>query len=223
MNFSEAKEHPDVEWWDKEQIHTSLPEVDPIAGLFVRSGIVVDCPAYLTGLWKVLQERGVGLTQEKIVNPNELSGYDAIIFTVGAGQNELTQVEHPPIRLIKGQSLELDWQNRPPLPFALNAGVQFSQISPGSVWAGATYERSWQTDGPTEHAEQEIRQKIAQFSPSFANLPLKSVWTSFRAATNDKKPFISHTSPNIYCLGGMGSKGLLYHAYMAKKLCEQLM
>ena len=202
MDYSQILQYPDVEQWE--------------GGIFIRSGITVNCSAYLQGLWLACQ--GTCFEQRAVYHPSELSGFDKIIFTVGSGQNEVKGVDHPPVSLIKGQTLELEWPFDTPIPYAINAGVQFAQIAPKSVWAGATYERSWQTLGPDPKAEDEIRKKIALFSTSYAALPLKAMYAGFRAATGNKLPFITATSPNIYTIGGMGSKGLLYHAFMAKKL-----
>lgn len=218
MDFSKSKNFPDVTWWDAKTCQEHIPELLPLPGLFIKSGLTVNCPRYIQGMWLACQQKQVTFQQAHIVHPSELSGFDFIVFTVGAGQNELKDVLHPPVTLIKGQTLQLEWKNPSPLPFAINAGVQLAQIEPSSVWAGATYERKWTTHEPDPKAEEEIRKKVALFSPVFSQLALKSIWTSFRAATGDKKPFIIHTAPNVYCLGGMGSKGLLYHAWMAKRL-----
>ncbi len=223
MDFSSAKNYSDVEWWEPDVCRQHVPELLALPGLFIRSGITVNCPAYLKGLWEACRRLGVSFEQANITTPSDLSGFDYIIFTVGAHLHTLRDVAHPPVSLIKGQTLELEWQKETPLPFAINAGVQFSQISPDAVWAGATYERRFATEAPTDDAATEIRAKIAQFAPTFSHLPLKRIWTQVRAATNDKRPFITHTPPNVYTIGGMGSKGLLYHAWMAKRLCFELM
>ena len=191
-----------------------LAELLPLSGIFIRSAITVDCPAYLEGLWQAAKEKGVRFEQAEILSAPT---FDKVIFTVGADLDRLQNVDYPPVQLIKGQTLELEWEGAP-LPFPVNGKVQFSQVSPNSVWAGATYERNWTTRSVDTSAEDAIRQKVAQFSPAFSKLPLKRIWAGMRAATKDKLPFITHTAPNIYCLGGMGSKGLLYHAFMAKKL-----
>ncbi|MCE5295163.1 MAG: FAD-binding oxidoreductase [Chlamydiales bacterium] len=222
MDFSKAQEYNDVEYWDALTCQKHISELAANPGIFIKSGCTVNCPEYIQGLWLACQQKGVTLSIQEITTPKQLSGYDAIIFTVGAGQNALKEVNHPPISLIKGQTLELEWPYNTPLPFAINAAVQVAQIDPKTIWAGATYERKWTIDGPDKKAELEIRTKLKSISEPFSTLPLIRTWTSFRAATGDKKPFISHTAPNIYSLGGMGSKGLLYHAYMAKQLSLSL-
>ncbi len=223
MDFSQSLHYPDVAYWDATTCQKQIPEIAPLPGIFISSGITVNCPAYLKGLWLACQKKNVTFKQAHIVHPSDLTGFDYIIFTVGAGQNNLRDVSHPPVTLIKGQTLELEWPgSKPPLPFALNAGVQLAQVEPSAVWAGATYERKWTTEEPEAKAADEIRKKLALISPTFAKLPLKRIWANFRAATGDKKPFITHTAPNIYSLGGMGSKGLLYHAWMAKQLAAEL-
>jgi glycine/D-amino acid oxidase-like deaminating enzyme len=101
----------------------------------------------------------------------------------------------------------------------ISGGCYVADIRPGRLIAGATYEHSWATEAPDLFAcETLIRKKVAQFSPEFAALPLIRCTAGFRATTIDKKPFIYQSDIKTWCLGGLGSKGLLYHAWLAKSL-----
>ncbi len=178
--------------------------------LFIRSGATVNCKEYLEKLFKAAS---VELRIQEVSAP--LADYDFTIFTVGADLHLLTTLQHPQIERIRGQTLELEWPYLEPLACTLNSGVQLAQIDPHSVWAGATYERKLLSE---EEAEAEIRKKLAFISKDFATLPVKSRKSAFRAATANKRPFITHPTSNSYILGGMGSKGLLYHALYAQEL-----
>jgi glycine/D-amino acid oxidase-like deaminating enzyme len=218
-----AKRYSDTEWWEIKKCREFVPALLDLPGLFIRSGIVVDCPLYLRALWNRCQSLGAQFVQAEIYHPGDLKEFDQIIFTVGSGQINIRELNAPMIALIKGQTLELEWQNDEMLPFALNAGVQFSQITKECAYAGATYERRWTTLEPDLASASEIRHKLALMSPTFSQLPMNRIWTGARAATKDKKPFISRSSDTVWTLGGMGSKGLLYHAWLAKKLTSQLL
>lgn len=217
MNFSQAINRPDTEWWQPQECQKHVPELLALPGLFIRSGIVVDCPSYLQGLWLACQKLGATLCIEKIAWVEELADYDRVLFTVGAGQPSIQGLHAPQVSLIKGQSLQLEWQKPTPLAFALNGSVQFSQTAEGKIFAGATFERKWLVDGPDASCEKELREKIAKMAPAFAKLALRGIWSGYRAATSDKKPFLTQCSPKVWVIGGMGSKGLLYHAWMAKQ------
>ncbi len=184
------------------------------AGLFIRSGATVNCKEYLDALFNASK---APLIIEEVTSP--LAMYDYTIFTVGADLGALSALSHPKIERIRGQTVELEWPYPEPLPYALNAGVQFAQIEQDRVWAGATYERKLLS---SDEAEAEIRKKVALFAPEYAALPVKSRKSGYRAATANKRPFIAHTPPNCYVLGGMGSKGLLYHALYAAELVSSL-
>lgn len=220
MDFSQSKNHPEAVWWEQGAAQKMLPELLALPGLFIPNGLTVHCPGYLECLWQACQKKGVTFQQAAVCHPNELAGFDLIIFTVGASLSQLQEVDYPPIRLIKGQSIELDWQGT--LPFAVNAGVQLSQVQQGSIWVGATYERSYATEAEDPQCIEALRKKVALFSPTLSTLPVKRIWTSLRATTKEKLPFLNFTPPNIYTLGGMGSKGLLYHAFMAKTLISKI-
>lgn len=223
MDFSKAKDSPDTEWWDRKRCRSIIPELADNPGLFIRSGVVVDCPCYCQGLWRACLDLGATFESAHVSHAEELTGFDRVIFTVGSGQMQIAGLNAPQVSLIKGQALELEWQQKSPLAFALNSSVQFSQMHAETVFTGSTFERRWTQEGvDQDRCESEIRNKIAQMAPSFAHLPLRRVWSGFRAATSDKKPFICQSAPHVYCLGGMGSKGLLYHAWGAKQIKSSL-
>lgn len=222
MDFSERVDYPDVEWWEAARCQEKIPELLALPSLFIRSGITVNCPAYLEGLWLACQKKGAKLQLSRVQSADDLKEFDQIIFSAGAYQNQIAGLTCPPVELIKGQTLQLEWTKDERLPFALNAGVQISQIDLSCLFAGATFERKWTCWEPEKSAELEIRKKIALISPTFAKLTLQGIWAGFRAATKDKKPFIYRQAPNVWCIGGMGSKGLLYHAWMAKQLSQIL-
>lgn len=222
MDFRSAKNMPDTEWWDVAKCQSMIPELREIPGLFIRSGCIVDCPLYCQGLWQACQARGATFEQGHIAHAEELSGYAATIFSVGAGQTEIQALNAPSVSLIKGQTLELEWQRSEPLPFALNSSLQFSQKDQASVFAGATFERRWQHAAEDPSCEVELRAKIDKMAVNFSQLPLKRIWAGYRAATTDKRPFFAQSSRNVFCLGGMGSKGLLYHGWMAKQITKEI-
>lgn len=223
MDFSKAKTAPDTEWWEPSRCQSALPELADNPGLFIRSGVVVDCPRYCQGLWLACLSLGATFECAHVTQADELTSFDKVVFTVGSGQMQIKGLNAPQVSLIKGQALELEWQQKLPLGFALNGSVQFSQIHDDSVFTGSTFERRWTEEGADQaRCESEIRTKIAQMAPAFSHLSLRRVWSGFRAATSDKKPFTCQSSPHVYCLGGMGSKGLLYHAWGAKQIKTSL-
>jgi glycine/D-amino acid oxidase-like deaminating enzyme len=194
---------------------------EPLSGIFIPSGIQVDCPLYLEGLYQALLRRGVFLQIAYISSIEELDDFDLVVYTVGCGFNSIKGLEKVSIHVVKGQLLEFSCNHT--LAFAVSSECYVAQIRPGSLVAGSTYEHSPQTEAPDKAAcEQKIRSKIALFSKTLAALPIRDCKAGLRATTPDKKPFITKVGPKHFCLGGLGSKGLLYHALIAKELVESV-
>jgi glycine/D-amino acid oxidase-like deaminating enzyme len=216
--------YEDVDWWDGKRAKSYIPELLEIDGLFISSAITVDAEKYLKGLWRACELKGAKLEIAKISSSQELAHFDEKIFAVGAGWKAVEDIETPPLSFIKGQVLELAWEkDRPPLPFSVNAKSYLAMTQSHRCIAGSTFEREWTNPGPDLSACNDfIRHHLSLFSPSFAALPLVECRAQVRAATKQKLPFICHPKENCWCLGGMGSKGLLYHSLMAKELCEEL-
>jgi glycine/D-amino acid oxidase-like deaminating enzyme len=199
----------------------SHPDLLDLPGIFIPLGIQVNCPLYLEGLAKVCSDKGVTFTIAEITSVQELTEFDLTIFTLGSEFNTISDLEYPPIHIVKGQLLELSYDGV--LPCAISSQSYIAQVTQGVIVAGATYEHSWKTPlADLGSCEEEIRGKVKQFSPTLAALPLKSCKAGFRAGARDRKPFIKQTGPTTWCLGGLGSKGLLYHAWLAKLFASEV-
>jgi glycine/D-amino acid oxidase-like deaminating enzyme len=214
--YKRASEYADCSWCE-----TTPSPLFTKPGLFIPAGIQVDCPLYLEGLWKACSKRGAKLIIETINSPSDLSDFDISVFTIGTGFLDLKEVMTPPLSAVKGQLLELCYDDI--LECGVSSHAYLAQNKHKIITAGATYEHSWQVEGPDiERCEAEIRAKVAAFCPKLADLALHECKAGYRAVTKDKKPFFVEVSPNCYCLGGLGSKGLLYHAWLAKRLFKTL-
>lgn len=220
--FSISQIFQETEWWDAQKVQEKLPYLLPQPALFLKNGYVIDSKAYLEGLWKACLALQATLVIQEIHSLSELSSFDHIIVTTGSSCIEETK--HIPVTCIKGQIIELSWQIRPPLPFSLNSGVYVVMGEENrSCFVGATFERTFSTSAPEpEKARNELCAKVAAFSPQISRLPLISCRAGIRAYTRNRLPLIVKLSERASCLTGMGAKGLLYHALMAKKLCNDI-
>lgn len=190
--------YPDTEWWEDSPYGR---------GLFIRSAFTIDSKKYLQGLFKAAQ---CSLEIAAISHIEELKEFDVVILATGAAHIK-------GIRPVKGQLLVVSAESS--LPYALNSSGYVAQIEPTTCILGATFESSWEQEGPDpDVCVGPIREKIAKMSPEIAKLPLLEVRAGFRAMSKNKRPFFQHIENNVWYLGGMGSKGLLYHALLAKQL-----
>ena len=199
--------------------HVFTKEALNLSGIFIPMGMTVDCPLYLEGIFQACKERGVRYQLQTITDARSLEHFDATLFTVGVGFNDIYGLESARIHPIKGQLLELEAHET--LPFGMSAQAYLAQTTETKLIAGTTYEHSWEIDGPDRaRCEEEIRYKVGKICPEIATLPLISCKAGFRATTPDKRPFIKQVGKKMWCLGGLGSKGLLYHNWLAKKFAH---
>ncbi len=215
----------DVHWRTAAECQARMPLLVPNPGIFIDSGMVVDCPAYLQGLWLACAARGVSLELASITSLQDLDGYDRIAVAIGAATLTLPELAHLPLRLIKGQVLELAWsESMPPLPFPVNS-LAYLLMNPngGSCMAGATYERNFTSSAPDQaFAAQDILPKINAFTTGLDDAAIIDCRSGVRAMSTHRKPILTKVLDNCWVLTGMGSKGLLYHALYAKELAAQI-
>ena len=89
--------------------------------------------------------------------------------------------------------------------------------------AGATYERDWESREPDpERARREILDKIRPFFPAVDKMELITCRAGLRAFTPQHRPLIQRMTKRLWVYSGLGSKGLIYHSYFAKRLVQGL-
>ncbi len=216
---------PDVEWLTSEQCQTFVPGITEAPGLWIKNGLAVHSSLYLQGLWKACKELGAQFEQKNIHTLKDVDNTDLLILTTGAATRTITDLSNPPLRTIKGQVLELAWPTQiPPLPCALNsqAYILMSE-NQQTCLVGATYERNYMDEKvQPELAIADIMPKACAILPFLQDLPIVNCYAGARAMTPQRQPLIHAISPTQWLLTGMGSKGLLYHALMAKELIKRI-
>lgn len=215
----------DVDWLTSEQCQTLVPGIAEAPGLWIKNGLTVHSFSYLQGLWKACEKRGVLFEQKSIHSLKDVENTDLLILTTGAATRTIPELSHLALRTIKGQVIELAWPAHiPPLPCALNsqAYILMSE-SQQTCLVGATYERSYLDESvQPQLAIADIMPKACAILPFLQELPLINCYAGARAVTPQRHPLIHSLSPTQWLLTGMGSKGLLYHALMAKELIKRI-
>jgi len=168
-------------------------------------GATVDCKAYLQGLWKACEAQGATFRQEAVHTlPQE-----STIVTAGY---ESLQFGTLPLRPLKGQLLEIEHR---PLKVTLNGPVYCTPGSP--AWLGATFERG-NADPNVDLAEAK-RLLLPKYQTLFPGNKLEIIGArgGIRATTPNRLPLLQQIAPRAWALTGLGSKGLLLHAFFAKR------
>ncbi|WP_068466405.1 NAD(P)/FAD-dependent oxidoreductase [Candidatus Protochlamydia phocaeensis] len=215
----------DVEWLGIDQCQMKVPGCAAVPGLWIKQGLILHSALYLQGLWLACQEKGASFELRSIKTLEELNEFDHVIIAAGAHTRNFAELSHLPLSIVKGQVLELAWPPaHPSLPCALNSQA-YLLMTPGqqTCLAGATYERGWShAESQPEVAKADILPKIAAMLPYLGEAPLIGCYAGLRAVTPNHLPLLFQLPSRQWVLTGMGSKGLLYHALMAKTLVQRL-
>jgi glycine/D-amino acid oxidase-like deaminating enzyme len=224
-----AGEYPDVEWWDRTKCEKSVPGLqlaENQGALFIKEGLAIDAIGYLRGLWQACALFGTQFYQRPIKYAEELERYDRILIAIGASTKYFLPLKNIPQEVVKGQILELAWPKEvPPLPFSLNADKYLvMNKEKQTCWAGATYEHEFTSAAPEqEKAIQSILPRISAFFPPLANAKVVNCVAGFRATTPNHLPLTGRVLDKYYFFTGLGSKGLLYHALVARSVARAML
>lgn len=216
-----AQKNSELQWLNADETQERIEGISHLPSIFVPSGITVNSPLYLQGLWKACEALGVDLSREKVHLLEELDRFDYVIVTVGAAIQQFSQLKHLVVTQVKGQLLKLRWpKNLKPLPCSISSQMYVAMHSDGeSCICGSTYERDFTSSHPDlEVAKKEIFPKLSSFLPSLVEEEVLDCYSGIRASIPGHKPLIKQIDNRLFVYTGLGSKGLLYHALFAREL-----
>ncbi len=201
--------------WIPLEWYPDLEQVD--AGILIKSGMTFFLKEYVEALYASFQS--VTLIKRKISSEEELSEYDRIIFTCGSGMKDLGFLL--PMTYVKGQVLIGTSKDSHQNTIMKERG-HLSPMRDGRVQLGSTYEHHYSSREPViEIAIKDLSKKINAFFPNkedFASLECKA---GIRACVKDGYlPIVMKVSEKAFVFTGLGSRGLLYHAYYGRHLVD---
>ncbi len=224
-----AQQNADTEWWDHQKCvskieNLRLPEHG--GGLFIKEGLTLDVKKYLQGLWQACTLMGTQYFQQGMISSHDLAVYDRILIAIGPLAKNFPFLKDLPIEAVKGQILELKWPSgvKAP-PFSLIS--QKYIVMKGdhhSCFVGSTYEHRFDSPTPDpQKAYQDLMPQIISFFPSLEGAEVLNCNAAFRASSYNHLPLVGKVSDKFYFLTGLGSKGLLYHAWIGKRVARALL
>jgi len=191
---------------------------------FIRSGIVVHSSNYLDGLFSALQAKGLQWKLQNISHMDELVDYDAFFLAIGGGVFSMPGLESFNLQGIKGQALICRWpKDVQELSLSLMGKGYIVPMKEGTVQLGSTYERGRKdSDVDIERAVVELTPKAQALISSWNKLDVIAGKAGVRVSRREHYfPLLASVGSKGWIISGLGSRGLLYHAYGAKKLVEQ--
>lgn len=201
----QANQNKEAQW-----TVVNLPEEMP--GLWIEKGITVFSRLYLEGLWKACEKKGAIFLRERFVSQE---GFDAVVLATGAETKTFEACKHLEFRTAIGQSLLCRWKN--PLPFSLaSQGYITLTEDPMLCQVGSTYEH---TQAPDPKKALELIDKVSVFYPPAKDFEVLEIRAGTRVAAKDgHQPITEQVGEKTWVFTGLGSRGMLYHALVAKEL-----
>ena len=160
---------------------------------------------------------------ETSVNPIRYNNWTVnhVIFAEGVGVLKNPWFSNLPVILNKGEWIIVSCKGFG-LRNILKSSVFVVPLGNDTYRIGATYTREFENDLPSEEAKAWL---LAQFK-KLTVLPFEVIYhgAGFRPNVPDRKPLIGHhpTNRNLWCINGLGSRGVLWAPYLSTKLLEML-
>ncbi|SYX09196.1 bifunctional tRNA (mnm(5)s(2)U34)-methyltransferase/FAD-dependent cmnm(5)s(2)U34 oxidoreductase,Uncharacterized conserved protein,glycine oxidase ThiO,FAD dependent oxidoreductase [Chlamydia poikilotherma] len=218
----------ELEWWEKARCEMTVPGiVANLGALFIKNGVTINNNAYINGLWDACANLGTQFYDELIENIEDIEEfYDHIIVTPGANAHVLPELEKLPLSNVKGQLIEISWPEDLAMPqFSINAHkYMVANTENNTCILGATFEHN-QTEPVTDEtsAYNEIMPPILSLFPALKEAKILNYYAGTRSSSSTRLPLISRIKENLWFLGGLGSKGLLYHGLTGDMLAQAVL
>lgn len=219
-----AASYEDVRWCSAEECQELCPGICGAPGIWLEQAALVDMKAYLTGLWQCCEALGARLKRQSVGNLQSLGAFDTIVVATGAATTALPECSHLPITPLKGQMLLLRSPAKlPRCPIASHI-LLLPQAGSDTILVGSTYERHYRhTAADLAEAEAALLPKAIALFPPLAQAEVLGIFTALRASAPLHRPLVERLSAHCWIFTGLGSKGLLWHALLAKELAQTIL
>ena len=138
--------------------------------------------------------------------------YDALAVCTGKGLKDFNDNLKVSYGLMAGISNKDLFNIKKPLN---HQGYIIPKVD-GTNWIGSTYEQS--PDLKKENIEKKIKLNHAIFGRKGMSFEIQDIWEGERVSARSNLPIASKIpeTKNIYCIGGLGSRGLSYAPFLAE-------
>lgn len=218
-----AKSYEGVRWCSTDECQELCPGICQAPGIWIEQAVLVDMKAYLMGLWRCCELLGARLERQPLKNLQPLSSFDKIVVATGAATTKLPECSSLPITPIKGQMLLMRSSALPCCPIASHI-LLLPQPGNNTILIGSTYERHYRHTGADRaEAEAQLLPKALELFPALAQAQVVDIFAAARASAPLHRPLVKQLSASCWVFTGLGSKGMLWHALLAKELAQTLL
>jgi len=203
----------------------------PWGGLLVSPGAWVDVP-HLLPLWQHhLQQRGLVLEpvgfDHQILEPETASyqnrSFQAIVFAEGIAGLDNPWWPVAALRPLSGELIRIRPEVEHPLPVSVSRGGYILPATDATWVVGSTHTRGKRTAETTEAGRQELAAQVQERFPGLSFTVVEQR-AGVRPTVRDHYPLLGphQDFPRMWFCNGLGTKGLLFGAYLAEQLVAGL-
>lgn len=191
---------------------------------WIHSGATIFSARYLEGLTRAVIKRGARIVRKKIDALSELASYDVVLLAVGAGIRAFPECAALPLRFVKGQVLHCRVPQGTAPPHSILGKGHIAATEEGDRWCiGSTYERIYDFAADSDKAAAMILPKATALLLQAAQWEILECRAGVRVARKGHYlPMTAQINAKTWAITALGSRGLLYHALLAKRLAEAL-
>ena len=203
--------------WTPYEMYSDLEKVDE--GILIKSGMTVFLKENVDALYGSFEN--VILEERKISPEHDLKEFDRIVYTCGSGNKDMGFAL--PMTYVKGQVVIGNSKNDLEMTLMKEKG-HLSPLGDGRVQLGSTYEHYYDSDEPNEEvALKNLSKKMSAFFPTQDDFVFNECKAGVRACVKvGYLPIVMRLSEKAFIFTGLGSRGLLYHAYYGRHLADMI-
>ena len=228
-------------WVSAEEMRDISGSQFALGGLRLSNGCsVIHVPSYLEGLWMACRELSKTngcMAQWTIIDTfsqEQIQDFDAVILSAGAGlfHDSLLGKTEFPVDLIRGQSIEINVQDKHTVKEALLCGKYISPLPQHNrLLIGATHEYKAKPLSKKELVE-DLKERSYEVAPNvWDDGTVDKITSGYRVQSRrgafGRAPIIGkmetdiHT--NVWIFTGLSSRGLLYHGLYGDLLTNDIL
>lgn len=225
----------EAEYLEPEEMGHRFPSLPKVPGVYLPRACVVNVPEYMRRIWGMCLKTGrAEWRQQRVRNMSELGDFDTVIFCAGAYIRQVDGLEHVPIKAVRGQNLIFESDAGAEVPVISKKYVVPDYFGRGVI-AGATFENREEGESEESYLEStkcaDINRALAELSeplnklvPGISEKEVKGNSCGLRALPPRNQdgsiPIVTRVdmseSSSVWVYTGLGSRGLLHHAYLGR-------
>lgn len=209
--YQKASEaHPEISW--SETTDFAFP------GIWIHRAYQLRSDLYLKALERGCSSTGVQFSSKVFDSPDQ---FDRVVLAKG---NQVTENFDFSFSKIKGQVIKIRWPSKNfKLPHAVTAHKchLVPSFDAKTLMIGSTYEREFTSEAPDqEEALKRLLPRLKGICPEFDQKDILEVSSGIRLNSPNRLPLLGRIDEKTWLFSALGSKGLLYHAYLGCKLAD---